>query len=615
MRSVMMILLFAAALSAADYGGLPLYFEANTGQADPNILFVSRSAGGRVLLTQKGAAVSLSRPGAAALLTVEPLGASEATIAPEGERPAKSRYYLAGRPQITAPQFDRVRYAGVYPGVDLLFYGASRHLEYDFVVAPGADPSAIRLRVSGARRLRLADTGDLIAQTPAGDLRMLAPLAFQRIDGERREVSAAFRIDSDNIVSFDLGDYDPSAQLVIDPMLVYAGYLGGRGADIPADIVVNRGGEAYVVGVTRSLDFPTTPGAVQETYSGGSCTGGIAAQPCFDVFAAKINAAGSDIEWATYYGGQGNENVAAASLAADGTLWIVGHTDSDDFPVSPGAAQATGRGRNDAFALRLGQDGNRRAATLIGGSKAEIAVDIAALEDNGAVAVGHTRSTDLPASGYQTDKRGGDDDRSDVFITRISPDAGELRTTYLGGSGDDQAGGVAVGAGGKIWVAGATGSADFPVTRDAIQPKPASRESEAFIAVFSDLSTLDYATYFGGTGADAVKRVEADADGRVYVLGSTDSRDFPTTRGAVLPVWKRSLTFLARFSRPAQQPDYSTYLLGSAQDLAVDVAARPGRAASPAPAPLCSAAAPCRPATAPSCARSAPTARGCFSPA
>ncbi len=569
MRKAILCLLAASALHGAGYGRLPLYFEANTGQADPNILFVSRSDGRRVFLTRDGASIGLSRGDAAAAVSITPLGALEATVSGEAERPAKSRYYLGGK-TATARQFARVRYAEVYPGVDLLFYGNPRHLEYDFVVEPGADPQDIRLRVAGAQALRLDDTGDLVIETAAGDLRMLDPMSYQRIDGERRQVESAFRIEGVDTVAFDLGEYDRAAELVIDPVLIYAGYLGGGGADIAADVVVNRAGETFVVGMTRSLNFPTTPGAVQENFSGGSCAGGIALQPCFDVFAAKLNAAGSDIEWATYYGGLGNDIAAAASLADDGTLWIVGHTNSDDFPVPSGAAQTEGRGRNDAFALRLGPNGERRAATLIGGSDAEIAVDIAALEDGGAVAVGHTKSTDLPATdGFQRDKRGVGE-RTDVFVTRVGADAGSLRLTYLGGSGDDQAGGVAIGRGGQIWVAGATGSRDFPVTDDAIQGALASDAPDAFLAVFNTVSGRPYATYFGGSGADATKRVEADADGRVYVLGSTESRDFPTTRGAALPVWKRSLTFLARFSNTAQRPDYSTYLLGSAQDLAVD---------------------------------------------
>ncbi|MCB1018295.1 MAG: hypothetical protein KDC27_00135, partial [Acidobacteria bacterium] len=258
--------LCAAPGGAARYGSPALRFEENVGQTDARVSFVVRGARHRVFLTQQGATLDLDgvQPNGDAVraaVRMRVVGARNA-VRPrgEGERSSSTRYLLGDRGELRAAHFDRVRYSGVLPGVDLVYYGDPQQLEYDFVVAPGAQADSLAMRFEGAEQMRLTHAGELALHTPAGELRLRAPYAYQLDGGERKTVDARYRLLADGSVGFALGGYDRERELVIDPVLVYAGYLGGAGADIHTAVKVNELGEAYVVGATRSLDFPTTSG-------------------------------------------------------------------------------------------------------------------------------------------------------------------------------------------------------------------------------------------------------------------------------------------------------------------------------------------------------------------
>ncbi len=581
------LLIVASNLGAAtEYGRPPLRFEQNRGQTHADVLFLARGARQRVFLTRDAATLQvLGSSGDSVIesvVTIRPLGAtSDVRVKGEAARASTSRY-IGAAGSVEAPQFGRVRYESIYPGVDWVFYGApDRRLEHDFIVAAGEDAGKIRLAIEGAERLRLNARGGLTIETAAGELELLRPIAYQVFGGERRSTAVEFVLAADGVVSFGLGDYDRSRELVIDPVLSYARYLGGAGADNAAAVKVNAEGQAFVVGATRSLDFPASAGAVQGAFAGGLCGGSIVAQPCFDVFVAKLTADGSDIEWATYLGGTGNDLAMGATLDGGGGLIVAGTTDSTDFPASAGALRgAISGGGNDAFVFRLDGAGSLLYATLLGGSGVDQAVGVAADDAGAAYVAGHTKSNDFPttAGAFQTsDPSGGD--RTAVFVAKLSPDGGSLvYSTLLAGALEDRAGGVAVNADGEAYVTGSTGSADFPVTRGnpfggraPLQASLNGTAADAFVARLSaDGSGLVYATYLGGTGSEAGKRIEVAADGSAFVVGSTDSRDFPTTPGALLPVWKRSLGFAAKLDPDGSAAAYSTYLVGSADELAVD---------------------------------------------
>ena len=569
-------LIVASSLDAAPKKTQPpLRFEENTGQTDPNILFLTRGARQRVFLTRQAAVLQVLSDTQDAVVRLEPLGAAEGvTVTGEGEREAKSRY-IGAHGSHKARQFQGVRYESLYSGIDWVFYGtADGRLEHDFVVAPGANPAAIALRISGADALNLSHDGALELATSAGNLELLRPVAYQMISGRRTKVPAAFELAESGVVSFTLGAYDSAHELVIDPVLDYATYLGGAGADTASAIVVDEDGSAFVVGATRSLDFPVSPGAPQEDFAGGQCGGSLVTQPCFDVFAAKLSADGTDILWATYFGGTGADLATDAASDGLGGLLIAGTTFSDDLPTTPGSAQPEKNDMADAFLLRLDDDGSLLHAGYLGGGDAEEAAGIAGGPNGEAYLIGHTKSTDFPATaGAFATENPSDAERSAVFVAKVSADGGTLEyATYLGGALEERAGGITVNADGEAFVTGSTGSGDFPMAGDSqIQPERNGVEADAFVARLSaDGSSLLYSTYLGGTDSEHGLRVRVLADDSAIVAGSTASEDFPATAGSLLPVWKRSAGFAAKVAADGATLDYATYLVGTAASLAVD---------------------------------------------
>ena len=566
-----------AATPADAYGRLPLRFEANHGQAAPEARFVARQGRGSVLLTRAGLTIAHE----SSLLSLRPVGGRE--VDPIGEQPLAGRsHYYTPRGAVVAPHMGRVRYSEVYPGVDLVYYGDPQRLEHDFVVAPGADPAPIRWQVDGAERLSLVENGDLLLETPDGEVRLLAPVAYQTVDDRRETVAASFKLLADNTVAFQLGDYNHAHELTIDPVLEYGTYLGGERADTHAAIQVNEAGEAYVVGATRSLDFPVTSGAEQDSYAGGSCGGGsIVAAPCFDIFVARLNADGSDLLWATYFGGAGNDLPTDAALSTSGNIAITGTTESRDFPTSEQALQKlstdAGTARADAFALQLNASGRLIYSTLLGGSGVDQGAAVAIEADGSTAIVGHTKSADFPTSAdaFQAAKSG-DENHADVFFTRLSPRGDALLySTYLGRPLEERGGGVAALGNGRYAVSGSTASPQFPLDAAGRMGMPVGR-ADAFVAFFDEQRYLG-AILVGGSGNDVGGELASDGAEGVYMIGSTDSRDLPTTAGSPLPVWKRSLGFLAHFGGTPfnpipQRPDLLTYVVGSAEELAVDSA-------------------------------------------
>src|SRR5712692_3740770 len=289
------------------YGKLPLHFEANQGQTDSGVKFLSRGRGYTLFLTGRGEAVMLlGKPApkhdameSAALLSAaakpqpEPatpaavvrmnlIGAS-ASPRVEGleESPGKANYFIGNDPKkwrTNVPMYDKVKVHGVYPGVDLVYYGNQRKLEYDFIVAPGADPGSITMVVEGAERPSLNGQGDLVLAIEDREARFQKPVVYQEVDGVRREISGSYKLKSAHQVGFQVGAYDGSRPLIIDPALSYSAYRGGSGVDQGLGIAVDSGGHVYLTGFTNSGNFPTTAGTFQTAFGGG-----------FDAFVAKLN--------------------------------------------------------------------------------------------------------------------------------------------------------------------------------------------------------------------------------------------------------------------------------------------------------------------------------------
>ena len=375
----------AAARLSESFGELPLRFEANRGQTDREVKFFARGNGYTLFLSKVGAVLRM-RGGEVEGGEVEGTARREATlrirleganrspkVAGMEELPGRSNYLIgtdARRWRTGVPAYAKVRYESVYPGIDAVYYGRQGQLEYDFVVAPGANPSRIRLAFEGARATRVDEGGDLVIKTDGGDVRQRRPVAYQETGGVRREVAARYAVDARGRVSFELGDYDHARTLVIDPVLVYSSYLGGLDADQGLSVAVDSAGSAYVTGSTLSTDFPVV-GGLQPAKSGFT-----------DVFVVKLSPDGKSFVYATFLGGNGDELSTSIAVDAAGNAYVGGLTGSSSFPVTSGSFQEAKDFGVDAFVAKLNPTGTGLVySTHVGGQGSEqvnsIAVDAA----------------------------------------------------------------------------------------------------------------------------------------------------------------------------------------------------------------------------------------------
>jgi hypothetical protein len=495
------------------YGKLPLVFEANRGQTDPQVQFLSRGPGHTLFLTPTEAVLVLSKweesskgkfesrqKAIRTVLRMAFLGANaEPRVVGHDELPGKANYFIGNDPtkwRTHVPTYAKVQYRDLYPGVDLIYYGTHRHLEYDVVVRAGADPNRIVLGFQGADRLEVDAQGDLVLRTAAGAIRQRKPVIYQEVGGVRKEIPGGYVLTGEHQVGFKVAAYDTSQPLVIDPALFYSTYLGGTGGDTGAAIAVDAAGNAYVTGVTDSSDFPTTTGAFQTTFSGG-ING--------DAYVTTLNPAGSAVVYSTYLGGSGDENGVGIAVDAAGNAYVTGFTNSSNFPTTTGAFQTTFSGLDDAFVTKLNPTGSVLVySTYLGGSGGYdhgngIAVDAA----GNAYVTGQTvpytiYSSNFPTTtwAFQTTLGGG----YDAFVTKLNPTGSALvYSTYLGGNDNDQGFGIAVDAAGNAYVTGYTNSSDFPTTTGAFQTTLGGG-NDAFVAKITDTQTLTVTKVGSGDG-------------------------------------------------------------------------------------------------------------------
>ncbi len=548
------------------YGQLPLGFEANQGQTDAQVRYLARGAGYALFLTPAEAVLRLHGATDNAVLGLRLLGANPApAVVGLDALPGHSNYLIGNNSHnrhADIPTYARVAYRGVYSGVDLVYYGNQSQLEYDFLVAPGADLTAIRFQVEGAWEATTDAAGDLVLHAGAGDVVEHAPVLYQEVAGVRQPVSGRFVLEGGGQVGFQVGAFDRSRALVIDPVLAYSTYLGGLGSDAGMGVAVDAAGNAYVTGATASTNFPTTSGALQTTAQGGG-----------DAFVAKLNAAGTQLVYATYLGGSGNDVGTGIAVDAAGSAYVTGSTSSGDFPVTSDAFQTGNHGSNDAFVAKLSADGARLVyASYLGGSGSDVATGIAVDAAGNAYVTGQTSSPDFPTTpgAFQTSRPGVENG----FVAKLGADGTALAyATYLGGSSEDGATGIAVDGAGNAYVTGYTASTNFPVTPGAYQASNHGGD-DAFAAKLNAAGAqLVYATYLGGLANDEGTAIAVDSAGNAYITGATDSANFPTTLGAFQTRKSGGAdAFVAKLSAAGTQLVYGTYLGGSSSDGGTGVA-------------------------------------------
>ena len=574
----------------ASYAGLPLAFEPNEGQADPQVKYLARSTGYTVFLTQNEAWFSFSdssslrtQANIAKTSGLMPLrqtvhhatraaavnmrlagGNARPQLISRDTLPGKINYLLGNDPakwHTGVPQYARVSYNSVYPGVDLVYYGDRSKLEFDFILAPDSDPSPIAFAFGGAQGINTDAAGDLVVRSAAGNLVLHKPKAYQQRNGWRENVDTHFVLKASNVVSFALGNYDHSRQLVIDPSVTYATYLGGKKEDDAYGIAIDGAGNAYVTGQTKSTDFPTKGGVAPNTNGGG-----------FDVFVTKLSADGSSLIYSTYVGGSGDDSGNAIAVDSSGDAFVTGGTKSTDFPTTNGAFQTifgtkTGMATLDTFVFELNSAGNGLTySTFIGGNGDDIATGIA-IDASGAYVAGSTQSTNFPT---QSAAQGSINGTVNGFVTKLnSTGSGLVYSTYLGGGTGDFAAAIAVGGGGKAYVTGASQNDSFPTTNGVVQPTCNSCDNgtpDAFVTVFDSTGAISYSTFLGGSGIDQGLGIAVDSSGRAYVTGLTQSSDFP-----MQAAWQQTLAggqnaFVTRLNATGSALDYSTFLGGGGID-------------------------------------------------
>jgi uncharacterized protein (TIGR03437 family) len=613
-----------------NYGNLPLSFEANTGQADNSVRFLSRGIGYELYLTGDEVVLALRKGGCAApassagpagfryrqagckqnagvvRMRLAGAGRGRAAAAGEEQLPGTANYFVGNDParwHSSVPTYAKVRYRDVYPGVDLVYYGNQRQLEFDFVVAPGVDPKPIRLQFAGTKGLRLGAGGDLVVTAAGGALTFHRPVVYQSINGQRKTIEAGFALLGGSTVGFQLGSYDREKPLVIDPVLVYSTYLGGSGNDVTGSgaIAVDTAGNVYVAGTAASTDFPVTAGAFQKTNHATAKTS--------YAFIAKLNPSGTALVYSTYLGGSGGDGVRALKVDGSGSVYVAGTTFSTDFPVTQGVFQTTNqagaRASSNAFIAKLNPSGSALVySTYLGGSGirnsyghnlADAGIGLAVDGSGNAYITGSAYSRDFPitAEAFQTANIGAMVGAPTVFVSKLNPAGTALvYSTYLGGSVTDIPSALVVDGSGSAYVTGLAYSNNFPVTPGAFQTTNRGG-GNAFITKLNPYATaLVYSTYLGGStkladtiygpalSEDAPYGLAVDGSGNAYVVGYAFSTDFPVTSGA-FQTTKHARTglgqsgadaFVSKLNPTGGALVYSTYLGGSTASAASGVA-------------------------------------------
>jgi hypothetical protein len=562
----------------ASFGNLPLSFEPNRGQTDSRVKFLSHAGHHTLWLMNDEAVLAVGRrPGAhlsslggkekspqvnesvPAVLRMKFVGANaNPRVAGEARQQGMVNYFI-GTPEqwrTKIPVYSRVRYSSLYPGIDLVFYGTNRELEYDLVVSPGADPGQIKLGISGAESMRIDRDGNLVLKTTAGEIIQQKPRIYQHKGTSFVAVSGDYLIKGANEIGFRLGNYDRRAAVVIDPVLRYASYLTGGGDedDGGTGIAVDSSNRVVVAGWTCSITFPGENGPPVPR--------------CVSAFVTKLDFTGSTMIFTAFVPGSVFfDNIPLALDAAD-NIYIAGSTNGntfgeDTFKPTPGAFQGAFGGKTDAWVAKLNSSGNKLIyATFLGGSGDERVGGIDVDSAGNAYVAGSTTSKNFPVTAgvFQGEcKLKNDGSCASAFVTKLNADGSRaLYSSYLGGHGTQSGEGIALNSSGNAFVVGGTDAKDFPTTAGSAQPVPAGAE-DAFVVQFSSSgSHLNFSTFLGGTGADVGNAIALDSFGNAFITGRTESKNFPI-KNAFQPGCSGACGFVSKLNTSGRLV-YSTFL-------------------------------------------------------
>ena len=587
------------------YGQIEMSFEAAREQNKAGFNFLARGAGYALFLKPSEAVFVLARQGGGAetqkqsaqssaeqRIKTRPDNDDAVAVAPHDDSPKVLRMKLVGADETAAVEdadetegkvnyfigsdparwrtgvatYGRVRYGEVYPGVDVVYYGNQRQLEYDFHIAPGSDARVVKLQFDGADKVEVDAGGDLLLTLGESVVRQPKPFVYQEVAGARRAVEGSYTVGADGQVGFRIGEYDRAAPLVIDPVLVYSTYLGGSGGDQGLHIAVDSAGNAYIVGVTNSTNFPTA-NPIQAVNAGGGGFG--------DAFVTKLNAAGSAFVYSTYLGGNASDQGRGIAVDSAGNAYVTGVTNSTNFPTANALQATKGSNGDDAFVTKLNASGTALVYStyLGGGDSAEFGQAITVDSAGNAYVTGNTFSNDFPTvNPIQATEGGGS---TDAFLSKLNAAGSALvYSTYLGGNDNDSGEAVEVDSSGNAYVGGDTFSPNFP-TANPIQAANSGNGDVFVLKVNAAGTALVYSTYLGGSARDACEDLAIDSSGNAYATGDTESTNFPTAnafQGTNGGTTLAQDAFVTKINAAGNALVFSTYLGGTGGEIGFGIA-------------------------------------------
>jgi hypothetical protein len=612
---------------------LPLSFIPNVGQVDPVVAYTVNGHRSTLYFTPDMVVITAhegtkNQPVTHIIRQTFPGSAASPVIESADQLPGGANFFIGNDPsrwRSNVPMFGSVVYHDLYPGIDLYYRGTEGILKREFIVAPGADPAALRLHYEGIDAMTVDESGALVITTGKSTLTESPVICYQDINGRRVFVPAVYYPAGEGDIAFSLGDYDPSFPLVIDPALIYSTYMGGSDDETGNTIALDSNRNAYITGYARSGSFPTTPGAYNQTYGGGSYDaivtklnpagthlvystflGGISSDygngiavdssgnayvtgstysndfpttaGAYDqtyggsifgnAYITKLNPAGSSLVYSTFLGTTGNDETYAIAVDSSGNAYMTGSTSSATFPTTPGAYNHTFGGARDAFVTKLNSSGKGLVySTFLGGKGWDTGESIALDSSRNVYVTGNTASTDFPTSvGAYNRTFGG---LYDVFVTKLNPAGTNLvYSTFLGGHDSDDGHAVATDSSRNAYVTGHTFSSDFPTTTGAFNQTYGGGSYDAFVTKLNPAGTnLVYSTFLGGADSDSGRGIAVDSSGNAYVTGYTKSSDFPTVTGAYNRTFGGSYdAFVTKLNRSGTNLVYSTFLGGASEE-------------------------------------------------
>lgn len=612
-RVILVILAFAhfgfpSIAQTISPANLPLYFEANSDQTE----FLSSGNGYQFAISASEVQMILRESGSRAATAQMRFagGNAAARIHGGGEMPGKINYLIGNDPskwQTGLPTFGNVRVEELYPGIDMVFHGNQRQLEYDFAIAPGANPNVIKMQFQGVDKISITSQGDLVLKIGPGEVCQPKPEIYQTVLGSHRRIAGGYKILDPQTVGFEIAGYNHTLPLLIDPVLGYSAFFGGNVGDEGLGIALDPNGNIYIAGQTLSKEFSTV-GAYQTNFAGGQYNG--------DAFVAKFfGEPATNLAYLTYLGGSDEDAAFGLAVDANGNAFVTGYTDSPNFPTNnalfpkiPGKPNPLFNNiyLPSAYVAELNTNGSSLIySTYLGGSNENVATSIAVDSSDNAYVVGYTYSGNFPVTNALQSHLACSNNiylNANAFVTEIAAnDTTLLYSTFLGGTNYDEAEDVALDPSNDVYVAGYSGSFNFPVWNTptnlpyarflsgVTNRYPLYTTFDGFVTKFPPLSTkpssvtnLIYSMFLGGTNNDVANGVSADASGNAYVTGWTASTNFPvinsppglssflTTNGIPAPV--ATNVFLTKIAPDGSAVLDSTVFGGRATDIGYRVA-------------------------------------------